>query len=700
MWTGAMAGTFKDRDGGSHAWVVDGAHSLVWDGSPYTPFGFAFSPKYLADGLTDANLAEDKAQIEALKTAGVTDVVIRPGKGLDSIPADAMQKVVDLLESAGMTYGVQPLGVNPSPLTGYVVQPSVNRIAGIRASGTVAHQVGDAKLALYVVCDAKSGDVKGSGQAVPANGEISVPVKLKSEGDYVLLYYPLRSVAPGVSTPPDIWTDFDRMRDGILACLSKVKFGKGLRFVMDPISDGLALSGESADLVPVSASFRMEFSAWLSKRYTSTRELALAWGLQDHELSTYQEAAYLIPLWRREKGIAAVYDDSTGRRYAVNVPISVIWNDLAAFRVSSVTSCMNSMADVLKRAVAEVPVVYTAAELLPIYKADKSTKFDGLSSPALTGEDLAAASGRTFSLVDNSTVPMWLLSRTRPTGAGYATKEAIFGDLNTARLLGAKGFLVDTGAGSASVPAWLAEFGSINAKDKTFASYVPKAIYYAEGTSHTSMKKLGGGTYWLPSLGSAQNLYLGPTLGGYTLADASGNDSGIYIWSTKGRQVIHLVSKAPVTIVDASGASSILQPKKNRVELEVVEEPIVIRGIAASSFLPVELVMDAVNTFVKTVARAESKGMDVGDSKERLRSVAAWLKSDQLLLAFDMARTGNEELLTRLRGVETTSITDISGAASSAYGKGDKKDPGSSVTGISSAASSAYSKGDQKEPVK
>jgi hypothetical protein len=89
----ANAGTYKDRDGNNHTWKVGVSHSLTWDGAAYIPFGFVYNPLYLSDVQSEENFNADKAAFDALKKAGITDILIRPGKGLSSAPADAFQRI-------------------------------------------------------------------------------------------------------------------------------------------------------------------------------------------------------------------------------------------------------------------------------------------------------------------------------------------------------------------------------------------------------------------------------------------------------------------------------------------------------------------------------------------------------------------------------------------------------------------------------
>src|SRR5207248_1207669 len=102
------------------------------------------------------------------------------------------------------------------------------------------------------------------------------------------------------------------------------------------------------------------------------------------------DAAKLIPLWSGGKGIEAFYDRGSGKRYKAAATRSVFWEDLEAFKAESVRGYMNALADVLKREVADVPVVYRWTGYSPLF-GDFPTRggFDGIGIEAYgRGSDL------------------------------------------------------------------------------------------------------------------------------------------------------------------------------------------------------------------------------------------------------------------------------------------------------------------------
>ena len=661
----ACAGTYKDRDGASHAWSVDQSHALIWEGAPYVPFGIIFEPGYLSE-QTDESWTSDESDVAAFKLAGVEDVVIRPTKGLTSAPIPAFQRLIDLLEANGMRYGIELYDPPYAPLTGYVVEPAVNRVGGVKESGQVVRSFSDTKLAVYALCDAKTAALRDGGRAVAVNGEVSVQVSLRSPDEHVLLLYPLKVMTPQSADwgLPDLWSEFDSRRDRLVLFLRQIKFGKGLRFFVDPFTERLGIHGEVQSLIPTSTAFRLEFSAWLAKKYASPREAGPALGVLQHDIGSFQEAARLIPLWKNGRGAPVVYDDSTGRTYAADASKSSLWADFLEFRVRSIRGYMDGMADAAKRLV-DVPVVYTATGLQPIFQGYGSVGYEGLAVPA-SGAGLPEAGGRVLSLADGSSRSMWIVSRLKADPAVFAKKEDLFAAFNTLRDLGAKGFFVadmhGTAVASADLLIWLGEYASLGANDKHFAGYVPQTVYYPEGADHVSIKRLSSGAWWLPSLMDGANLYLGTAMAGYTLINPKTRSVDVYIWSLSGQKMIHVPAVDAVVLVDISGAQTEVKPKKGRAELIIGEEPTLIRGVDAEQFLPLEVVAEAMQDFEKLIIRAESKGMDSGDYRRTLKRANELFGKNQLVTCLDMVQVSSEELKVRLRGLEMEGIRGPGGA--------------------------------------
>ncbi|HUV03731.1 MAG TPA: hypothetical protein VMX94_01335 [Armatimonadota bacterium] len=659
------AGTFRDRDGAAHEWSINESHALTWEGAPYVPFGVVFEPKYLASGQTDENWAADEESAAAFKLAGVMDVVIRPGKAITSVPVEAFQRIIDLLETSGLRYGIELFDPPYAPISGYVIQPAINRVEGIQSSGPVTRSFTDTKTAVYAIRDGKAEDAKVTsvGREIAVNGEVTVPVVVQAASDHVVLFYPEKVVADG--NPdwglPDIWSDYDRHRDRLVSFLKQVRFGKSLRFFIDPFTERFGIHGDVQNLIPTSTAFRIEYAAWLSKKYRSPRDVGTSWGVVGRALASFDEAARLVPLWNAGRGAAVVYDDSSAKTYSINTTATTLWADFLEFRASSIGGYMDAAADVLKRLVADVPVVYTASGLQPIFRPTGSVGYDGLAVPSSGDPDaLAAAAGRVFSLADGSSRNTWIIARFGPAGAAFAKKEELFLAINALRDPGAKGFfassLAGTAVGTADLLVWLAEYSSVSAQDKQFVGYRPRVIYYPDTFARGSIRRLSSGVWWLPTLKPGMELALGSSFAGYVLGDPAGPGAEIYVWSLKDKRTMTLVADDPVTTVTAAGETAEVKPKKGRVQLSVGEEPIIVRGVRPDVFLPVEVAVGELDALEQLIVKAAQKRLDVGLYKRNLKYARDLLAKNQLGLCLDLVRANASDLRLTLKGLEATPV--------------------------------------------
>ncbi len=657
----AYAGTFTDRDGAVHQWSIDSTHALVWEGSSYIPFGTVFDPRYLSSGQTDENWASDEAYIKSLKSAGISDVIVRLGNGVASSPSIAFQRTIDLLEANGLNYGIVLNDPPYVPLTGYVIQPAVNRVEGLGDSSDVTRSFPDAKSVIWAIVGARSGDIKSLGQTATVDGQVTVKISSKDNDPCVLLLYPQKTVAAtGAVGLPDLWSDFDRHRDNLVAYLMKARFGKGLRFFADPFAESFGMRGEVDDMIPTSAAFCNEYAYWLSKKYSSTRDLDVSWGMLQHTPSDFQEAARLIPLWTNGRGISAVYDDNMNKRYAVDSGKSKIWLDFHEFQTQSIKAYMNAMADVIKRTAADVPIVYTSNGLQRFYKADNASGFDALSISAIRTKSLTEDAGRVLSLADNSTKNVWIVGRMSASDPAYRNRADFFGNLNTMRNMGAKAFFVEAEPGDSNSVNWLSEYAGVSRNDKLFSGYRPSAVYYPEGAEHTSIKRLSNGAWWLPALTSGSNIRMGAAFAGYTILDPDGRALNSYIWSLHGKQTIHLGATSDVLFTDADGNVTTYKSNNGRVEAIVDEDPSMVSELSPEQLVPLESVDEAIVRLKTLMLAADKKKMSTGEYNINMVQAAGMVASNKFSVALDMVQTSIDELTQRMKGLESEALVNSS----------------------------------------
>jgi len=644
----AAAGAFIDRDGNQHKWSIGQSHQLEWDGAPFIPFGVEFTPKSFAPNSGNAEFEADKRLVEELKAAQVTDVLITPGQlSIVSVPTESVQRIVDLLEANGITYGLEISDPPYSSLGGYVINAAVNRVEGVRSSVQVSRQFPNAKDSIWLICDAATHEVDKISRVPVVDGTASVNVSVSHGANKIVLFYPEQSSSDLSSDPgfPDMWTDYDRHRDRLMISLQKVKFGKGLRYFIDPFAERLKLSEMSDTVFPTSKAFRIEYSSWLSKRYSSTADLGGSWGLGTHELSSFETAASVIPLWRKSRGVPYAYDTTKEEGFPVIIDTSAMWSDFLQFRAESISGYMNSLADVIKRTVADVPVVYTASSLDRIFAGSKKAGFDGLAVPvSATENDVIEKTGYVFSLAESSPKPTWILSRIAPLDGKFENKSDLFSILNDAHSLGSKACYVEYGSKiDASVP-WISEYASLGIKDRSFVTYKPHTIYYPQGMQNVSTKKFKDGSWWLPKIVPSVGLHLGSSLSGYFVPKTSDGQGDAYIWSLNGTQGLHFQAASTVTIVSVSGEESQQKAKKGKVEIQVGPEPIIVRGIPLTQFIPAEVVEKELADLEKSITAVAGVLHDVTGLQMQLERAKELYKNGQLSVSFDMAHSLNAQI--------------------------------------------------------
>ncbi|MBC8137903.1 MAG: hypothetical protein H8F28_18645, partial [Fibrella sp.] len=621
-------GSYTDKDGAVHRWYVNAAHTLVWDDKPFVPVGGMFQAKSWSAAATDADYDSDVAALNLLKTHGVTDIYVQPAQGgITTVKRENLQRLVDYLDANGFMYGVSLNDGPREPLIGYVVRPGAFRQVVPSGGGNLRFTIPDSVSGVYFVVGTSGGDIREQGEATLDGDTLRVSAKASSDSSgndssrqTVALLVPERVYTPGNAAVGgdlgmrNLWDGFDAYRDTVITAFSGVRFGKGFRFLCDPLPTNTALTDTFSRFIPSSDAFRAEWASYIGKKYRNMPNLITSWGIMDPTIASFEEAAKLIPLWSGGKGVSHFYHTGTKGLLRAQSVRSEFWADLAAFKAESVRGYMNDLAVTLKRTVADVPVVYRNgsgggwnelfASLPPTHG------FDGMGIVAYgRGSDLATRSAAyTFAQASESPKTVWLpVLGTADSpylgggkeGVGYDSKVSLTGSFDWLRESGAKGLFVTgvrvaapsrTAFDLSTVPEqldWLRDYATIldttgmrTRLESSGASQAPSAVFYPRrelpGLSPTLLST--GGGWWLPTSRAGQFYYFGVTGRAYGIEEP-GAGMVYYLWNpTETRRISINVPKTATSDKSASrvawSANAQGELKKQTLFLTIGPEPI------------------------------------------------------------------------------------------------------------------------------
>lgn len=649
------AGTFVDRSGGQHAWNINEAHTLSWSGDPYIPVGTVFVSKYTGKEATDANFKSDTAALEALKAKGITDIILKPGKPVTSCDPAALQKIIDYLDGNSFAYGLEFDDGPKQPLTGYVISPSRYRLEGPNNESTITFDWPDVGSAMFLVVGKYDSGIDEYGGASVADGKVTVKLKTPLSSNSVLIIYPCKRVTSGQNALGDLWGGFGEYRDRVLAFFKGVKFGGGLRFFLEPFTSKMDFTGELANLVPDSPGFRLGFEGYLLRKYTHEGAINAAWGMTE-QFPSAERAARMMPLWGSGRGIPYLYDSASARIYALDYSNSSYWRDLVEYRDLSGQEYMNTVAETVRKNIADVPVIFKCTKYHRIYANPFGIGgYDGLGIEAYgTGDGPAVrVGGGAYSLAEESSNCTWLIAA--GTGAAvpgapnsaYTGEASLVGSLDSLREVGCKGFYLD-GIQPGEID-WLKAFKD-KLKPSALASFQPTVINYPiSPITGAYVKRLAPDTWWLPTLRTGRTSDIGDGLNVYTI---SGEDRA-YIWSNSGPTTLTFrTGPTGVPAVDYPSKGPTVDKKKSVYALNLTDSPTVVRVSNLTTFCPVETAQKAIKRLDDLVAQATKAGTDVKSAKASLDRARQVIGDGQPAIANSMAQTEIDDIL-RALGTDT-----------------------------------------------
>lgn len=644
------SGTYVDSAGNQHAWNINEAHTLIWDGEAYIPVGGAFTSSYITDAM-EANYQADVSALDTIKSQGITDIVLKANGPITSADPAALQRILDYLDANGFKYGIEMNDGPKAPLSGFLISPNRYRLEGPWDQRTITCSWPDVDSAIYLVVSQFDNKIIDRGGAIVSGGKVNINLSQSLRSGQILIVYPHKTFKPASEGGmADLWSGFPEYRDRMISFLGKIKFGPGLRFFIEPFTTKMDFTGEMISFVPDSSGFRLGLEAYLTKKYQHEGGINSAWGMNDN-LDTIEDAARLVPLWASGRGMPYAYDRASVGLYSIDTTVTGMWRDIVDYRDSSAQEYMNTVSDILHKKCANVPVIFKGAKYHRIY----SNPFgiggsDGLGAEAIgSGETpITDIAGPLYSLAEESGKTTWFIA----SDLGNKTQNTdntsgMVGTADLFREVGCKGFFASSLDDNQI--QWLKSFQDrIQIND--VAGYQPTVIGYPVSiTTGAFVKRLMPNTWWLPTLKTGKTSYIGDGLFAYTL---SGEDKS-YIWSGIGEKTINL--KVPPT-----GVPSTVFPPDSRISggkrtftLTLKDHvPTILKGMDFSLIFPLETAQTQVDRLAKIIPEADKAGIGVQRSRDSLDRCKDLMKNGQYMQAWDMARSSINELASLL-GTDT-----------------------------------------------
>jgi len=671
-------GAFTDRDGVKHEWYINAAHTLIWDDKPFVPVGGRFQARSWVPQPTEADFQADVEALKTLKTNRITDIYLQPARGgITTVPPGAIQRLIDHLEQEGFTYGIS---FNDGPqeiLSGYDVRPGKYRNVVPADGGNIRFPIDTLTSALYFLVSENGQEVITVGEATMVAEGARVTTSAMS-GKYVVFLLPRKAFFSSTSIGiPNLWEGVDNYRDALLLLFRQVKFGKGFRFFVDPLPADMHLSDMFDSFIPTGTAFATEWGEWLARRYKSVDGLQVSWGLPDRPLRDFREAALVLPLWGGSKGVEFLYNPVNGERYRVQTTRSTFWRDLTEFKHEFIRTTMNDLATVLKRTVANVPVVYRGSGYSALFtNLPAGQGFDGIGIAAYgKGSDLVTHSaGYLYAHSAESPKTMWLpvvgtadAPRKEKTSAGFLSRNALHSNLDWLRDIGARGFYVDgvrltdpqeKAFDLSLMPEqlrWVADYADVLATTGVAGlERLPTALFYPRslGIETASLRPLNGGGWWLPSDRPGIAYNFGPSGKAYALSDPDGSVA-YYLWNPAGTRTIRLRIPKAATAPDAPvvrwSASAEGKVKGNVVTLTIGQDPIRLENFPT---IPVPLdafkeVTEEIGTMIGMMKKQET--LDWGRYELQLSGLKRRYNEDTPLFGLEEALQLHDQLQNQLR---------------------------------------------------
>ncbi|HEU4751531.1 MAG TPA: hypothetical protein VFU47_00385, partial [Armatimonadota bacterium] len=592
------------------------------------------------------NLRKDEAELDRIKAAGVGDLWIDCERGLLQSTPEQTQKILDAVESRGLRYGLRVGDRFREPLIGFspTLTPLRVPVSKLQPGAGLHFNVsapGARRLVYNLVENSAPSELDdrqqnwaiASGEVVVEKDNAEVQIQLrqsrllgKSRG--------LLHVVPEIQVEPedlgsfgDLWAGMERYSQRVKAHLQALKFGPGLRFILDPFSAGDGSTGSEDMVFPSSEAFRTAFAEWLKKR-GGIQTLNIRWRTTDKRIPGFAEAARTIPMWGRNdppEGDGWLFDPVDKVAYRCKPAKSGIWQDLDDFRAETLKRWMNVVASSLKQEGLNVPVLFSWSAYHPLFiNSPSPSGYDGLGAQ-LFGSSPGLSQDAAFALAEaeEAARQSWLIATRLSGPRGEDGKVAPLPDVRKAweelREVGFRGAFLDPESDPNALSMAKELAAAISADSAALQQPLKVCFFPMPLATADRVTRLSSGVWWLPSGSSANLLRYGDSVLGYEIEKPFGEESpvkkGTVLWSAKGAQELSFYVADLITLpewYDNAGQplKVKIDKKKRLIRVPVTEEPIVAAGIEPVQLFPVELAAAQLREFDALLREAEAQKLD------------------------------------------------------------------------------------------
>lgn len=565
-----------DRVTKTIAWSVNDRGQLIWDGTPTSLIGNRWLPQSLILG-SEESVTADERYLDAVAKKGNSAVLLQlPQGGITVVAKSRLQKVIDMLETRSIRYGIslKARATYAKPVA--IIHPSRLRFSTSLGKEPVTLTLPMLR-SCWSVTALPSGEIMDFARETVAGGSVEYQLRNPIDGAVVGIFIPEVEISDGYST---LFSDTDMLRDDLMVALEGLHFGTNLRFFTDPFDLPVLSRIEDRRKIPTTDAFRAAWGSYLKQKYATVDGARLSWRLDSTErVDNFDGLARLLPLSFDGRGVAGFIDPvGTGRVLKCESQPSIFWSDLAAFVDGLSSDVQDRTALALQRSGIHVPIISVNA-----VKAEHK----GLSgifvssgnvidaAPRLLDQSLSGR--RIWNVVDSTVADSQAVQPSSWAAAGASS--VFYPETNMDRVSG----------------------GQISPADKTAIVPLPVDL-------KVKAKQLENGTWWLPDP-RPMRLYRYPNgLIAYGLSD--GEQSTYYFVGQKRPAIVTLklpkaLEKAPISWFPVnSGVRS-----KGSLQLTIGDEPVMLKGFGNSLPVPFGAMTDALDESKRLVSELRKRNI-------------------------------------------------------------------------------------------